>query len=292
MKTGNIQIRDPFILPLPDIGKYVMYGTTDPSPWEGKGSGFDAFTSRNLEDWDGPYPVFRSDVDFWGEENFWAPEVHYFQQNYYMLATFYTPGFCRGTGVLISNNPLGPFKPHSKRAVTPEEWESLDGTLFVEQGKPYMVFCHEWRQVHDGQMALIELSEDLSNSISKPKVLFSASELPWAVSPYKDGGCEGDRVTDGPFFYRDSDQELWMLWSTHGPTGYAITASRSKSGSVMGPYIHEKVPFFSKDGGHGMVFTDFSGQLTLAMHSPNNTPFERAMFMDICFQKGNVIITP
>ena len=42
-----------------------------------------------------------------------------------------------------------------EEAVTPDGWQSLDGTLYVDRsGKPWMVFCHEWLQVGDGQMAI------------------------------------------------------------------------------------------------------------------------------------------
>jgi hypothetical protein len=37
--TGDIQIRDPFILPRPSQGMYYLFGTTDLDPWkEGTGS--------------------------------------------------------------------------------------------------------------------------------------------------------------------------------------------------------------------------------------------------------------
>ncbi|UKI17739.1 MAG: hypothetical protein L6V80_06255 [Bacteroidales bacterium] len=39
---------------------------------------------------------------------------------------------------------------------------ALDGTLWVEDGKPYMVYCHEWVQVMDGEMKVVELTRDLS----------------------------------------------------------------------------------------------------------------------------------
>ena len=32
----------------------------------------------------------------------------------------------------------------------------LDGTLWVEDGKPYMIYCHEWVETVDGEMDLGE----------------------------------------------------------------------------------------------------------------------------------------
>jgi len=38
---------------------------------------------------------------------------------------------------------------------------AFDGTLWVEEGQPYMIYCHEWVQVEDGTMELVELAPDL-----------------------------------------------------------------------------------------------------------------------------------
>lgn len=43
-----------------------------------------------------------------------------------MFATFTKENNLRGTYILKSDNPKGPFVPHSHGAVTPYEWECLD----------------------------------------------------------------------------------------------------------------------------------------------------------------------
>lgn len=71
----EIRIRDPYVLRLDD-GRYVLCGTTDPNPWSGPGTGFDCYTSTDLDRWDGPFEAFRPEPGFWGQTQFWAPEVH------------------------------------------------------------------------------------------------------------------------------------------------------------------------------------------------------------------------
>ena len=68
----------------------------------------------------------------------WAPEVHKYKGAYYMFATFTRESNgMRGTFILKADSPMGPFAPHSKKQVTPDDWECLDGTLHVdENGKP------------------------------------------------------------------------------------------------------------------------------------------------------------
>ena len=40
-------------------------------------------------------------------------------------------------------------------------------------------------------------------------------------------------------------------------------------------------PIFTKDGGHGMVFKDFDGNLKLTLHCPNRSLFEKPAFFNI-----------
>lgn len=37
----DIQLRDPFVLPVERTGTCCLFGTTDPDPWQGPGAGFD-----------------------------------------------------------------------------------------------------------------------------------------------------------------------------------------------------------------------------------------------------------
>lgn len=105
MKLSEIQIRDPFVLPVRARGEYFLFGSTDKNVWNGPGVGFDCYRSRDLKNWDGPIPAFRPRKDFWGTTQFWAPEVHEFNGRYFMFATFKTDGHCRGTQILAANAP-------------------------------------------------------------------------------------------------------------------------------------------------------------------------------------------
>jgi arabinan endo-1,5-alpha-L-arabinosidase len=162
----NIQIRDPFVLPLIGEGNYYLYGSTDKDIWKGRATGFDVYHSKDLEHWEGPFPAFRPPADFWSDTNYWAPEVHEYKGKFYMFATFKAEGVCRGTQILAADNPLGPFIPHSDGPVTPRDWECLDGTFFIDKHDiPWMVFCHEWVQISDGTVCAIQLSENLDKAI-------------------------------------------------------------------------------------------------------------------------------
>ncbi|MDG5786204.1 glycoside hydrolase family 43 protein [Evansella sp. AB-P1] len=290
VKNENIQIRDPFIFPNKKEQKYYLFGSTDKNIW-GPGTGFDVYIGEDLENWNGPYPVFRPDEDFYSNKNFWAPEVHEYKGRYYMFATFLRKdNERRGTAILVSDSLLGPFQPHSNGPVTPKEWFSLDGTLFIDdEGLPWMVFCHEWVQVEDGQVCAIRLTEDLKEAIGEPIILFSASEAPW-TTPLKRPKDTSDHnyVTDGTYMFRESNGELLMLWASFKNNQYAQGISRSVSRKITGPWVHDETPIYQNDGGHGMIFDTFEGKLLLTLHAPNKTPEERPLFIPVDEKNGSI----
>ncbi len=285
MKASNeVRMRDPFVLVRPDEGKYYLFGTTDENLWKGRGTGFDAYVGSSLESWEGPIPAFRPPEDFWGTDNFWAPEVHEYRGGFYMFASFKAASRCRATQILRSDSPEGPYLVHSPGPVTPAGWECLDGTLFIDDsGQPWLVFCHEWVQVRDGEICAVELTDDLRGTRGSPVLLFRGSEAPWTrAHKRKDGTIDpGSRVTDGPFLHRKADGSLLLLWSSFSETGYAMGIARSASGNISGPWIHDEKPVVEHDGGHGMIFRGLDGFLYLTRHAPNDTPNERFRYSKI-----------
>jgi arabinan endo-1,5-alpha-L-arabinosidase len=291
----EIQMRDPFVLPVAGEGKYYLFGTTDPDCWSAPGIGFDVYVSSDLEHWEGPRPAFRPGPGFWGKKNFWAPEAYAYRGAYYLFASFSAEGHKRGTQVLRADTPLGPYLPHSAGALTPSDWECLDGSLFLdEEGRPWMVFCHEWVQVRDGEVCAIPLSQDLEERAGEPILLFRGSEAPW-TRPHKrkDGSVDPQaRVTDGPFLRRMADGGLLMLWSSFSGAGYAIGQARSDSSKLTGPWRQAPLPLLDEDSGHGMVFESFEGRLFLSLHAPNATPQERPLFVPLVESLGWLAVDP
>lgn len=288
MQTNEINIRDPFVLL--DGDTYYMYGTRGPRCW-GNDDGLDCYYSRDLKEWTGPVEVFHKPENFWADQNYWAPECHRYQGKYYIFASFKADGVCRGTQILKADHPLGPFQIHSEAPVTPKEWECLDGTLYIDSGQvPYIVFCHEWVQIGDGEVCAMMLSPDLKTSVGEPKVLFRASEAPWIKKLDTDrlGKDVECYCTDGPFMYRCQDKTLLMLWSSFGEEGYTEAIAKSGNGDITGKWEQEPQLLFKKDGGHGMLFKTKEGALMLSLHSPNETLKERPVFYKIQEEDGKL----
>lgn len=275
----DLQIRDPYVYVQGDT--YYLYGTTDKDCWKRPGIGFNVFFSKDLIRFSDPVRVFSPPKGFWGEKNFWAPEMHHWRGKYYLFASFKADGISRGTSALRADSPLGPFLPFGERRLTPIDKECLDGTLHVDQTEqPWLVYCHEWVQPGGGSICALRLNEDLSGAIGEPQLLFEAKDRPWAKRMKHSSGIEG-YVTDGPFLHRGKSGRLYLLWSSFSRSGYALAVAQSESGKVQGPWIHDDKPLIEGGCGHGMVFTDLEGSLRLALHHPNETPNERPVFLKL-----------
>lgn len=281
LRTDEIQLRDPFVLPVPDEGAYYLFGSTDADIWKGPAVGFDCYRSTDLQSWEGPWPAFRPGEGFWADQNFWAPEVHAHGGRWYMFATFKADDRRRGTQVLVADTPRGPFVPHSDGPLTPADQECLDGTFHVDaDGRPWMVFCHEWVQAGDGSICAVRLSDDLRTTVGEPVSLFTASQAPWTEPVHSPRHGTG-HVTDGPFLHRLRGGTLVMVWASFAGGRYAQGQSISTTGHVTGPWRHVPEPLYVADGGHGMVFETFDERLWLTLHTPNRTPDERAVLVPL-----------
>lgn len=287
LSLKDIRIRDPFIVADKSSENYYMYARM--SNREGATEkGVEVYASKDLESWTGPEPVFTFPDGFWANYQVWAPEVHSYRDKYYLFVTLsnsdtlatprphYVAGWPelvqRATQIFVADALTGPFKPFDNKPHTPVEWSSLDGTLYVEDGTPFMVFCHEWTQIVDGSMELVKLKEDLSDTDGEPVTLFHAGDAPWVTPLFQHG-----KITDGPFLYTTQSGKLIMIWSSFGVNKYAIGQAVSESGKIAGPWTQGEL-IFHENGGHGMIFRTFEGQLMLSFHQPNTNGLERAQF--------------
>ena len=285
IKREDINIRDPFVLVYDR--KYYLYGTRSETAFYGQAYGFDAYVSDDLENWEGPIEIFHRPENFWSRKSYWAPEVYLYHDRFYMFATFADDHKGLGTAVLVSDSPLGPFTLWSDGYVTPHDWRCLDGTLYVsEKGDPYMVFCHEWRQIHDGTICAIRLSDDLRSSVGEPMILLSASQ----AKPFVKKVLFRNYVTDGPYLIRTTDQKLHMLWSTNAKTGYVEAIAHSDTNELSGSWKTEEKLLYEHDGGHGMIFQDLNGNYRLTLHYPNTFGKEHPRFISLRYFEGEFVI--
>ena len=129
-----------------------------------------------------------------------------------------------------------------------------------------------------GRMAAARLKDDLSGLAAQPKELFRA-----------DVAFGKNYVTDGPFCYRSPKTgRLFMIWSKFCDKGYSVISCESKTGRAAGPWCDFKI-VFADNGGHGMLFRTFEGELLLAMHKPEVRGHERLALFPV-EDDGNALV--
>ncbi len=304
-KVENLQIRDPYIFV--EDGTYYMYGTRS----FGK---LDVFTSTDLGVWTELAPAFAGGDEFWGNAAgssevegklaaYWAPEVFKYEGAYYMFATFTKDEEAmnqQAVVILKADSPEGPFTVWSedtrgyKGAVTPADHSCIDGTLYIENGVPYMIYVHQHQCKNAscsdgmGSMAYVQLSADLKSTVGEYIECFDASDLDW-ISTITG---HAPSVTDGPEVYIAPDGQKYLLWSTHWDGDYCQIASKFDTLSeseLFTAVVRKSTKIFPDtsagtdvevDGGHGMIFKDLNGNDVLVLHSPNSSK-ERATFFDV-----------
>ena len=278
LKRKDIRVRDPFILS--EDGVYYMYATTGEKT-------LSVYTSRNLTDFEDAKVVFEIPDDFWAYKDVWAAEVHKYNGKFYLFVSLLGKNGLRGTQVAVSDDPLGRFVPLMDRAVTPLSESCIDGTLFVNDGKPYIFYSHDWpdnfvkeKGRYVGEIYCAELTEDLTSIKGAPVRLFASDESPLSKESPHALMWEGERVirhgSDAPYLQRLADGSLYMTWSPYLSDHYVVLGVISKSGSVFGPWEHLDTPLFEDDGGHAMFFNDSDGNKIMCIHAPERNMLERA----------------
>ena len=285
--ASEFRVRDPYVLPVKENKTYYLYETV---PWN-VARGVQVRTSSDLKIWSAPKRVMtmpESARTF----RVCAPEVHAYKGKYYLFATAilhpdpkypiksmapdpsFTPPPCypltrSGTWIFSADTPDGPFVQLSDMSATPHDYMALDGTLVEDpDGSPWMIYSQEWTQTQIGRLLAGRLKDDLSGLIGTGKELFKAN-----------AAFGQNYVMDGPFCYRSPHTgRLSMIWSKFCDSGYSVISCSSQTGRAEGPWGDFRM-MFAGNGGHGMIFKTFEGDLRLVMHKPEIRGYERlAMF--------------
>ncbi len=299
MKRTDINIRDPYVLV--DNEKYYIYGTRSSTCW-GLAEGFDVYVSDDLEEFEGPIEIFKRPDDFFANSSFWAPECYKIGDRYYLVTTLGSDsGWKKGIFLMVSDNPTGPFELYSEK-LTPENWTCIDGTLWFEDDRAYLIYSHSFEDVldpscadasYDGEYVMQELSADMKQAVSAPAVILKARDFAWARPfPYarEEFGVEGDvYFSDGPCFMKMSDGRLYMISSTWSKAGYAVGVASSENG-IHGPWTLQEHPLYPENGGHGMFFKDKNGDTIFTLHYPNDKYKEHPVFYRVELRDGQLIL--
>lgn len=315
IKRSALRVRDPYILLHENT--YYLYATTDEKT-------LSYYTSHDLNNWEEGGAAFTITDDSWACRDVWAGEVHRYNGKFYLFVSLrgkselyppedpekekptVCPGWMRerclrGTQIAVSDTPVGPFLPLVNRPVTPLDQSCIDGTLFVQDGIPYIFYSHDWpdcyranKDAYVGQICAARLSEDLKEIVGEPWVLFDSDQSPIsAKTPHHIDQPENVFTrygSDAPFVQRLSDGKLLLTWSPYLQNNYVVLGVISESGNVRGPWKHLETPIFENNGGHAMFFSDRRNNWCMTLHAPERESQERAHIFVMREENGTLAI--
>jgi beta-xylosidase len=252
---------DPYILSYDS--KYYLYGTSS-------NNGFQVYESTDLIDWEGPvgnssgYALRKEDV--WGDQWFWAPEVYYYNNQFYMF--FSVEEYI---AVATSDSPKGPFIQSEKSPLISSH-NAIDPHLFIDDdGKKYLYYVVF---NSNNEIWTAELNDDLLSIKSGTEIKCFSAYQTWEKST----SPPVSSVNEGPFVLKHNGYYYLTYSANHYASndygvGFAVSTSPS------GPWTkYSQNPILQRPEdltgtGHHSIFTDEKDDFFIVYHSHYDSVF-------------------
>ncbi len=253
-------IADPSIIKAND-GYFYVYATEDFWNYEDGVHNVAIIRSLNLVDWEYVSDAFTEKPTWNGMAYIWAPDIHYFNDMYYLyysLSTWNDPN--PAIGVAVSESPEGPFIDHGKLFDSDEigVGNSIDPFVFITEDNEKWMFWGSFRGLY-----AIQLSDDGFSTVGE-KVHIAGDSFEATYIIQKDG-----------YYYLFASQGMCC---SGAESTYNVRVARSTE--LLGPYvdktgrdiIHSKGSLVVGAGeqyvgvGHNAVAIDDNGDYWLIYH--------------------------
>ena len=267
--TNITKIGDPQIIRYEN--KYYCYATSDTYYHRG----FCVWVSEDLINWSEAIPCFDA-LSFWGESHFWAPEVIYHNGKFVMHYTAKSKELnSLRLGVAVSDSPLGPFVDVHNKPMFDFGYAAIDGSVLISDEGNYLYFSRDCSEnivngVHTSQIYCVQLSDDLTNITSEPK-LMTTPEFDYELKSLNSNFI----WNEGPFVIKYNDEYLLNYSANcYATNDYAICVATAKS--PLGPWIKSRnnpVLSCNKDlfgAGHNALFYNENGEIYTSFHIQTN----------------------
>lgn len=240
---------DPFVLF--HEGKYYLYSTTS------EDKGYIIRVSDDLINWrDEGFCLEKKDV--LGEKGFWAPEVMYHNNLFYMA---YTADW--HIGIAVSASPLGPFKQTEKKWVC--DSPAIDGHFFKDDdGKIYLYYVH-MANGFNNHIFVAQMNEELDGIIEETERLIIKPEEDWEVR-------EKAKTAEGPFVLK-KDGKYYLTYSVNDFRSVYYSIGCAVSDSPLGPFkklkgnpILKRNEWVNGTGHHSFTYNK-NGELICVYHT-------------------------
>lgn len=247
---------DPFVLL--HNGTYYHYTSNN-------GFGFRLLLSDNLRDWtDGGICLDANDV--LGEQDFWAPEVLYHNERFYMA---YTADW--NVGIAVSDAPTGPFVQTEKKWATANVYNpeyhkgngAIDGHFFKDDdGKIYLYYARHYRCKN--RIFVAEVNDNLTAILPETERLVAEPEQPWEVA-------ETAQCNEGPFVLKHGGT-YYLTYSGNDYQSPHYGIGCAVSDSPFGPFRKYPAPLLKRTelvngvGHHSFTTSKDGSQLICVYH--------------------------
>ena len=222
-------IGDPFVLRAPD-GLYYCYATSAPD-------GFKAWTSPDLVHWQETGYVYQRQPDSWGESDFWAPEVVFYQGKYFMhYSARWGKNQSLRLGVAVSESPLGPFVEVANRPMFDFGYAAIDGHVFFDDdGRKYFYYSRDCSENivagrHESHLYVAELNDDLLTFKREPS-LITRPEQDWETRHSAEW-----RWNEGPFVLKHTGK-YYLMYSANFYASHEYAVGYAVADSPAGPFV-------------------------------------------------------
>lgn len=219
---------------------------------------FDAFSSKNLVDWEKHPDVLTMDEVKWANKAMWAPSVIHANGKYYLFFganDIQSNEEVGGIGVAVADRPEGPYrdalgKPLIGKIINGAQ--PIDQFVFRDDDGTFYMYYGGW-----GHCNMVKLSDDLLS-----------------VVPFEDGETYKEVTpagyVEGPFMMK-KDGKYYFMWSEGGWTGPDYRVAYAISDTPFGPFnridtILKQDPSIANGAGHHSVIQDRKGNYYIVYH--------------------------
>ncbi len=207
---------------------------------------FDAFSSKDLVNWQKHERILDTTEIKWLKQALWAPSIIEKEKKYYLFfgandiqrpgRDSYDPNndinHYGGIGVAVADSPGGPFTDHIGKPLISEFYNNaqpIDQFVFKDNDGTYYFFYGGWSHCNLGK-----LNADFTGFI------------PWEDgSPFKEITPEG--YVEGPFMFQRNGI-YYFMWSEGGWTNGSYKVAYAMADKPTGPYKRIGTILESKEG--------------------------------------------
>ena len=207
---------------------WMLYTSTDMVNWTDRG------TIASLRDfaWAASWEGFNNGA--------WAPQAIERDGKWYL----YCPVHGRGIGVLVADNPAGPFTDPLKKPLIGAQYDSIDPTVFIDDdGQAYLYWGNP-------NLWCVKLNKDMISTSGEILKIPGFAKIKGQADPF--------HYQEGPWAYKRNGHYYMAYASTCCPEGIGY----AMSDSPMGPWAFKGyiVPPDHRSSGNHPGIIDYKGK--------------------------------